>query len=387
MKRIVLAAALFISTDCALLSAIESTGDVTDVVQVRSLTQESNVYDRLWQPFIARWDDHQLLVTYGMQFEGTSDMGDIVCCRSTDNGATWKAPVPVFQSRLPEPGGVQYAYANSVLYHPPGQDIVWCFAIKCPRYYPDSIDSVLCAAYSPDGGRSWHPVELTVHYHSPLITNSGIFATQVDGQVRYLLAACRSTKDHDPLGDSRQFVLESTNLIVWRLAGYVPQEEPLKVALSEGNIDVGDKPGELKMVIRTAPYVVDVPAGRVALDPPVAYSSVSRDGGRTWSVAKPEPRLYNTDAKGFYSRVSQGRHIYVYNDGPSHVRQALRYVVQSAAGDWSEPRTFFDGHVRNSYATLIEDTTPGTYLCVWDSSNQPDRMRTSIRFGRLRLDR
>ncbi len=381
MRKLILLAVLALP---AVLCA-DQNGDVTDVVQVRRLEQESAIYDRLWQPFIARWDEKQILVTYGAHFDGTIDMGDMLCSRSDDNGATWKAPVRVFESRLPAEGGVQYAYANSVLYHPPGQDIVWCFAMKCPKYYSDSEDSYLCAAYTPDGGRSWHPVELAVHYHSPIITNSGILATQVNGQTRYLMAVCRNTKRHDPMGDGRQLVLESTNLIVWRLAGYVPQENPPLAELSEGNIDLGDHPGELKMVIRTAPYSEAARLARKSLNQPVAYSSVSRDGGRTWSLAQPEPKLYNTDSKGFYSCVSGGRHIYVYNDGISHVRKALRYVVQSASGEWSEPRTFFDAGVRNSYATLIEDTTPGVYLCVWDSSNQPDRFRTSIRFGRLRL--
>ena len=125
--------------------------------------------------------------------------------------------------------------------------------------------------------------------------------------------------------------------------------------------------------------------GICALDPPVAFSSVSRDGGRTWSLARPEPDLYNTISKGFYGRDSLGRHVYVYNDDGPHVRKALRYVVQAANGTWSSQRTFYDGHVRNSYPTLIEDLTPGTFLCVWDSSNQIDRIRTSIRFGRLKL--
>ena len=363
-------------------------GDVTDLVQIRALNQDSAIYDRLWQPFIARWDEKQLLVTYGAHFDGTIDMGVIVCCRSNDNGATWKAPVPVFESRS-QAGGVEFAYANSALYHPPGQDIVWCFAMRCPRYYEDSEDSSLCAAYSPDGGRSWHEVELAVHYHSPLITNAGIVATQVGGVTRYLMALNRNTLRHDPRGDRPQFVIESSNLIVWHLAGYVPQEDPPRVALEEGNIAVGDSPGELKMVMRTAEYAAP---NWAALDPPVAYSSTSRDGGRTWSRQKPEPHLYNTNSKGFYGCDSKNRHVYVYNDGAVHERRALRYVVQSPAGDWSEPRTFFDGHVRegsvhNSYATLIEDTTPGVFLCVWDSSNQADRIRTSIRFGRLRLDR
>jgi hypothetical protein len=43
---------------------------------------------------------------------------------------------------------------------------------------------------------------------------------------------------------------------------------------------------------------------------------------------------------------------------------------------------FYQADNRNSYPTLIEDK-PGQWLAVWDSSNEPDRPRTAIRFGRL----
>src|SRR5690606_6681829 len=40
---------------------------------------------------------------------------------------------------------------------------------------------------------------------------------------------------------------------------------------------------------------------------------------------------------------------------------------------------------RNSYPTLVENQ-PGEWIAVWDSSNEPDKKRTAIRFGRLRLE-
>ena len=41
----------------------------------------------------------------------------------------------------------------------------------------------------------------------------------------------------------------------------------------------------------------------LALDPPRAYSSVSKDGGRTWSPAQQEADLWNSVAKGFFGSL------------------------------------------------------------------------------------
>ncbi len=136
------------------------------------------------------------------------------------------------------------------------------------------------------------------------------------------------------------------------------------------------------MVMRTAQYH----HSKKSLDSRRAYSSVSQDGGRTWSKAVIEPALYNTTAKGFFGKDSKGRHIYVYNDDDKSVRKGLYYVTKEPNKDWSKPKLFYWDNNRNSYATLIEKE-PGFFLCVWDSSNEPDRKRSAIRFGVLDLNK
>jgi hypothetical protein len=352
-------------------------GDVAAVAIVRRLDQEPRAFDRIWEPYLAEIDG-DLLVAFGDKLIDKPDMGSLVCCRSIDHGATWSEPVTIFDSAVAI-GGQRVAYANAVLFHPPGQGIIWCFGMRCPLYYPDSEDSQLCAAYSVDHGHSWQPVELAVDFHSALIIVAGITTVTRNGGTRYLLPAHRNTTRRDPHGDTQQFVLESENLLEWHLAGYVPQAQPPKVFLHEGSIAPGDGPGELKLVMRTS-----LLGTRLALDPPTAYSSVSRDGGHTWSSAQAEPPLYNTISKAFYGRDSTGRHLYVYSDGPAWERRALKYKVQSVSGQWSAARVFYDGGVHNSYPTLMEEG-PGRFLCVWDSATDPDNKRTAIRFGRLTL--
>ncbi|HEY8744929.1 MAG TPA: sialidase family protein [Chloroflexota bacterium] len=359
-----------------------ATGDVSDRRVVCRLEQVAHQgYYRLWQPFIAQWTDRQLVVAFGAAIPGKTDMGDILCSVSSDDGNTWGFPVTIFGHRIPL-GPLRFAYANPVLFRPAGQNAIWCFAMRCPLHYRDSEDSHLCAAYSSDGGRSWIAVEPAMAFHSPLIIVAGIAEAAASGEhagvPSYLLPAHRNTLRHDPRGDRAHFILESTNLLEWRLAGYVPL--PAGVFLHEGNIAPGDAVGELKMVMRTARY----DDTHQALTPPVAYSSVSVDGGRVWSAAVPEPALPNSVSKAFFGRDALGRHIYVYNSGPAWERRALHYRVRQPGGDWAEARVFFDTGVRNSYPTLLE-SAPGRFHAVWDSSDSAEQHRTLIRYGRLTL--
>lgn len=352
-----------------------ATGDVEGVRVIDELDL-SGPYNKIWEPHIASWGDEHLVVAYGLQVRRKLDMGDIVCSISRDGGDTWSPRIMVFDHQVRN-GSVQYAYNNSVLFRPPGQNVIWLFVMRAPMHYRDSENADLCAAYTADGGYSWHHVELAMGYQGSLIIVAGIEAVQREGIWHYLLPAHRNSRRHDPFGDRRQFVLESTSLLHWKLADYVGMPSTGDIFLHEGCIDQGDRPGELKMVMRTADMVRERP-----LNPALAFSSVSADGGRTWSAAVAEPELPNYRAKSYYGQDAEGRKIYVYNDSVD--RHGLYYKTKKGAA-WSEQRTFYFDNDRNSYPTLIEDE-PGEWLAVWDSSKTPDRKRTAIRFGRLNVE-
>jgi hypothetical protein len=307
---------------------------------------------------------------------------------SRDDGDTWLEPVPVFDHRLRQ-GAIQYAYANPVLYRAPDQDVIWCFAMRCPIVQKNSEESQLVGAFSADGGRTWTAVEMAMQYTGPLILNAGIVQAEFQGQKRFLLPAHRNTLAADPRGSRDHFVLSSTSLLEWKLEAYIPQPTDARVFLHEGNIAPGDASGELKIVMRTANYDQD----DQTTDPPRAYSSISRDGGRTWSEARPEPDLHNAKSKGFFGQASDGTHIYVYNDGPPQRvktpefpnggRMSLRYKIKPPGGVWSNERTFYDAGIKNSYPTLIQ-VSPGEFRAVWDSGTV-DTARTHIHFGKFSL--
>lgn len=187
-------------------------GDVADVRVIRRVEQHPGAW-RLWQPYIAQGQQKRhLIVAFGAMMNGKKDMGDIFVSLSTDGGDTWEEPVCVFDHNQRQ-GAIRFAYANPVLYHPPGQEVIRCFAMRCPIVYSNSEESQLVGAFSADGGRSWTPVELAVHYTGPLIINGGIVETEIKGQKCYLLPAHRNTLQKDPLGSRDHLVLSSTSLL------------------------------------------------------------------------------------------------------------------------------------------------------------------------------
>lgn len=335
-------------------------------------------YEKLWQPYIAVGAEGNYVVAYGCKLYGKSDMGDICVTVSKNKGKTWSPPVKIFDHSAPA-GASRYAYANPILFRPEGQQILWCFAMRCPLFYLDSEDSKLCAAYSCDGGYSWQPVELFMRFQSPIIVNDGITEMKHNGRSVYLLPVHRNTMRHDPHGDRQQFVLQSDNLIDWDLAGYIPA--PDSVWVHEGQLSV-DARGDMTIVMRTAKNIKK----KECLDLPRAYSSQSSDNGKTWSFANAEPALYNASSKAFYRDISGGRKIYVYNDGKRSDRLAMFYTICSKDGKWSEPALFYYENNKNSYPTLLE-IEPGKFLCVWDSSYNDKEARQCIRFATFDLNK
>lgn len=364
-------------------------GDVTDLRILRHVDQHPHSW-RIWQPTLIQWKKNYLIAAYGAMTNGKKDMGDIFAMVSRNDGDTWDEPVAIFDHHVRQ-GAIQYAYANPVLFRPADQNIIWCFAMRCSIQQENSEESGLAAAYSADGGRTWTPVELAMHYTGPLITNGTIVETVINGQNKYLLPAHRNTLASDPRGSRDHFVLSSTSLLEWKLEAFIPQPEKARVFLHEGNIAPWGDSGDLKMVMRTADY----DDSGLTTNPPRAYSSISKDGGHTWSPAEEEPDLHNAKSKGFFSRSSNGTHIYVYNDGPAQRektwpgfpnggRVSMRYKTKAPGHGWSPQKTFYDAGLKTSYPTLIE-VAPGEFRAVWDNGTET-QSRTRILFGKLKIN-
>ncbi len=120
------------------------------------------------QPRIALFKEKHLVVAYKKGIAVKGDMGSIDAIVSSNDGDSWSIPSTIFDHEQRH-GALQFAYCNAVLYRPPGQGVLWCFSMRCPLDFTDSEDSHLAAACSGDGGRSWNPVELAMHYTGPLV--------------------------------------------------------------------------------------------------------------------------------------------------------------------------------------------------------------------------
>ena len=105
--------------------------------------------------------------------------------------------------------------------------------MRCSIKQENSEESHLVAAFSADGGWSWTPVELSMRYTGPLITNASIVETEIDGKKHYLLPAHRNTLGSDPRGSRDHFVLSSSSLLEWELEAYIPQATSVRVFLHE----------------------------------------------------------------------------------------------------------------------------------------------------------
>ena len=109
----------------------------------------------------------------------------------------------------------------------------------------------------------------------------------------------------------------------WKLADYVDYPDSNPIFLHEGKIAPSDEGAGLKIVCRTADMKRERP-----LDPPLAWSSISKDGGKTWAQAKPEPDLPNHRSKAFFGRDSNERHIYVYSDSYEREGSLLQNEIE-----------------------------------------------------------
>lgn len=276
------------------------------------------------------------------------DRGDIMfkSGSSADGGATWTWSATQYLKQNDSTA----SYVNVVMYNDAGT--LYAFIGKSnPISNPDPGTSVNVCMKSTNLGVSWTAQTITNSYAGQMALGGHIIKS---GSTYFM-----------PFHASgAQGFLKSTNLINWSLAGFVPNPEG--VTLQEGFIAVSqDNSSHLVCKMR-----VKKDEGGYA------YSSISTDGGTTWSDARKDLELPNWGVKCSLYRDSNNQYVYLYNteDG----RNTLYYKTRAPGQPWKAGRPFTSDTLagKDCYPMLTE-YAPGKFYALWENSYH------NVYFGKL----
>ena len=310
--------------------AADYTGDVTAVCTVRSVEQQPGAA-LLWEPSIAVWKPEYLVVSFGAGVPGKIDMGDVFAGVSANDGETWSEPVLVFDHNQ------RYGeFCNSptrIRCSTNRRGRTCCGASPCvaPTNYQDSEDLAPGGRVQRRRRDSWTPggAGHALHGSADHRQRRHLPHSGKRPAAAYLL----------PANPARGVTTRSA-----RRAVRAEQHQPAGMAAGRLRAAAARRPGvppgrkpcprrRRRPVEARDASTADYERENKALEPPRAFSSVSNDGGRTWSPAQQEPDLWNNSAKAYYGRASDGTHLYVYSATAGAEPDGLvRYKTQPAGG-------------------------------------------------------
>jgi len=349
------------------------------------------------QPYIVRTDDGAWLcvMTTADGAEGSSSQR-VVTMRSTDQGRSWSAPLPV-----EPPGGPEASYAV-LLKVPFGR--VYCFY----NHNTDNVREVkredagvytrvdtlghYVFRYSDDGGRSWSARRYEVPVREFEVDRKNVYG----GKIRFfwnvgrplLLPDGALLTLHKVGGFGQGFMTDSEGAFM-KSRNILTERDPDRLqweTLPEGDVGLrapagGGRIAEEQSVTALSDGSLFCVYRTVDGYPACAYS---RDGGRSWT--KPQyltytpggRRVKHSRAANFVWRCSNGRFLYwFHNHGGSPIRRlpapwdpysdrnpawlmAGREVERPGGREieWSQPEILLyddDPLIRMSYPDLVEE--------------------------------
>jgi|GEM_PF-3512811 len=330
----------FLSLVFSALSLLSTEGRAESVTGVTELYSVPSSWYQLRTVEIVSYDSTHVVVAWRNEPDPVEhDRGDIMfkSGSSVDGGATWTWSATQYMKQ----SDTTASYVNVVMYNEAGT--LYAFIGKSnPISNPTPGTSVNVCMKSTDMGVSWTPQAITNSYTGHMALGGAIIKS---GSTYFM-----------PFHASgAQGFLKSTNLIDWSLAGFVPN--PDGVSLQEGFLVVSqDNPGHLVCKMR----VKKTEGG-------YAYTSISTDGGTTWSDARPDLELPNWGVKGCLYKDANDQYVYIYNteDG----RNTLYYKTRAPGEPWKAGRPFTPVTLtgKDCYAMMTE-YAPGKFYVVWENS-------------------
>lgn len=360
-------------------SGIEIGVGLSDV-QIVHTPDPNGPYERSHPGDIAVLDAQTIVLAWRETIRERTDMGAILISRSTNGGQSW-TPAREILSGRDEIDGEVFSYGNVILHAENG--VVTAIVGRSPLSHSDSEEQRLFALQSRDAGQNWAPIPMNFP-DSSFITGGKI----LQHQGRYLLPFHRNETRHDlpaprfrprSKDEKRDHgVLISDDFQTWKVSEIIPQNSADDAFLQEGYlVPAQDDSGDVLCFMRSSKGDNLL----VEHDPPRAFSSRSRDGGRSWETAQIEPELFNSNAKAIVARDSNGNYVCVYNVGPIWKRQVLKYKTKWPNQPWSEEKHFFSGGNYNAYVSL-EEFAPGRFYAMWWASpSEPGPDTRAVRFG------
>lgn len=338
---------LFLSLTALLLLIPENRAEsITGVTQLYSVPAS---WYQLRTVEIVSYDSTRVAVAWRNEPDTVEhDRGDIMfkSGSSVDGGVTWTWSDTQYLKK----SDATSSYVNVIMYNDAGT--LYAFIGKAnPISNPDTgVAGVVCMK-STDMGVSWIPQAITNSYTAHMILGGDIIKF---GNTYFL-----------PFnGTGTQRFLKSTNLIDWSLAGSV--SNPENVGLGEGFLVISqDNPNHLICKMRVPMHVGGF-----------AYSSVSTDGGATWSDARKDLELPNWGAKCCFYKDANNQYVYIY--GTESERNILYYKTRAPGQPWKAGRPFTSPTLagKDCYPMLAE-YAPGKFYALWENSYH------NVYFGKL----
>ncbi|MGW3283099.1 sialidase family protein [Streptomyces sp. NPDC001002] len=294
---------------------------------------------------------------------GNVDMGYMRYAYTTDGGAHWSRPQTLAQETD------QYAWHYVILYQ--AGSTLYAYLGRTPIADDSETDgdginnnglpiNGTFLKTSTDQGHTWQDSSLSVPSKTNLVF-SGHPLQRDDGS--YVMPYWSSGRENG--------TLISSDLRTWRQGG-----SRSGAALTVGENQIGylqvpagtSKPkNQLFMVAR------DSAAG--------AATSVSDDGGESWSAFTDDPFLPSDNiARSFFTTDSNGQYLYIYNSGEgSSTRDILDYETKRPDSDIWSPYKFFasgpssdeldpgsgTGKGWDTYP-MADEYAPGKFWVVWE---------------------
>lgn len=269
-----------------------------------------------------------------------TDMGDIFCSISYDDGRKWSSPICIAKSDS------KRTWANVILLYEAGR--LNAFLGYCPTNVSNSDSQFLAMKVSDDGGLTWQDAPMELAYKHPTICGGKVLRF---GDA-YLLPFHRndSVRMHG--------VLISEDLKHWRLAGVVPETEDTSESdafLQEGFLAISnDGTGDLLMVMREGESRLREIDGTTFWETFTSHGCVhvtrSKDG-HEWSHPEPWHDIPNHNTKGAFLTDKCGRYVAFYNDSADRTRLFTKIGI---SGRWSAPLMLATGSDWNCYAMAVE---------------------------------